>query len=211
MDNVEYFDKIQTRINTFLELRKEGAAIAAGIIGQSLLKEDFYFCASVDRCLKLIDGFINMLQARNLTCAGALLRLQMDNCMRSYAVFIANDKNAVIDCIINGNRINKQVSEDGKKLTDTFLKSELSKLDSRFVNVYNQASGYIHLSEKAFYQTVVRCEDYHIEFQVGLDLPEKRNPVLVEAADAFTHYVHLHFKILRAVADSKKRFDSGQV
>ena len=157
--------------------------------------------------MNLIDGFTDMLRKRNLTCVGALLRLQMDNCMRSYAAFIAKDKETVIDCIISGDSINKQLSKDGTKMTDGYLKRELSKVDTRFADVYNQASGYIHLSEKAFYQTVVKVEDDSIEWQVGRELPEKRNSVLIEAADAFIHFVKLHFKMLEAVADSKRRVD----
>ena len=191
-----------------MELRKQGISLAKGIIGETLFKEDLFFCASADRSLNLIDGFADMLRKRNLTCVGALLRLQMDNCMRSYAAFIAKDKEAVIDCIIDGNPINKQVSKDGTKMTDGYLKGELSKIDTRFADVYNQASGYIHLSAKAFYQTIVKVENNSIEWQVGIELPEKRNPVLIEAADAFIHFVKLHFRMLEAVAKSKERFDS---
>lgn len=207
MTNTDYFDMTEKRIVRLMELRKQGISLTKGIIGETLFKEDFFFCASADRCLNLIDGFTDMLRKRNLTCVGALLRLQMDNCMRSYAAFIAKDKETVIDCIISGDSINKQLSKDGTKMTDGYLKRELSKVDTRFANVYNQASGYIHLSEKAFYQTVVKVEDDSIEWQVGRELPEKRNPVLIEAADAFIHFVKLHFKMLEAVADSKRRVD----
>ena len=207
MTNTDYFDMTEKRIVRLMELRKQGISLTKGIIGETLFKEDFFFCASADRCLNLIDGFTDMLRKRNLTCVGALLRLQMDNCMRSYAAFIAKDKETVIDCIISGYSINKQLSKDGTKMTDGYLKRELSKVDTRFADVYNQASGYIHLSEKAFYQTVVKVEDDSIEWQVGRELPEKRNPVLIEAADAFIHFVKLHFKMLEAVADSKRRVD----
>lgn len=207
MNNEEYYNTIQKHIGILQELRKQGISLTAGVLGKSLFKEDFYYCASANRCLKLIDGFICMLRDRNLTCAGALLRLQMDNCMRSYAAFIAQDKDAVVDCIISGNPINRQVSIDGKKLTDTYLKNELSRMDNRFKDVYNQASGYIHLSEKAFYQTVVECENNHIRIQVGHELPEIRNSVLIEGADAFIHFVKLYYRMLEAIVESKKRVD----
>lgn len=207
MNNNEYYIAIEERIKILQELRKEGTSLAKGIIGKSLFTEDLFFCASLDRCMNLIDGFVVMLRKRNLTCVGALLRLQMDNCMRSYAAFIAKDKQAVINCIISGEQINKQVSKDGVKMSDGYLKSELSKIDTRFANVYKQSSGYIHLSEKAFYQTVVNVDINKIDFQVGIELPEKRNPVLIEAADAFIHFIKLHFWMLDAVADSKERVD----
>ena len=207
MDNETFFDVLTPKIEELRKLRECGKTIAAGIIGQSLLKEDFFFCAATDRCMHLIDGFSYMLQERNLTCAGALLRLQLDNCMRTYAAFIAADKDAVIDCVISGNRIDKQKSKDGNLLKDVYLKNELSKLDTGFSTVYNNTSGYIHFSDRAFYQTVKSCDDNVIEWGVGTQLLEKFNPLLIEAADAFIHFVKLHFHILYAVVESKERFD----
>ena len=74
--------------------------------------------------------------------------------------------------------------------------------------LYSYLSGYIHLSAKAFYQTVVKVENNSIEWQIGRELPEKRNPVLVEATDAFIHFVKWHFRMLEGVVKSKERFDS---
>ena len=133
MDNNDYFEKLQKQIDIMKELRLQGLSIASAIIGKNLLKEDFFFCASVDRCINLIDGIITMLLNRNLTCAGALLRLQMDNCIRTYAPFIANNKDEVIDCIINGEPIKSKRSKDGNKLTDCYLKNEISKFDNHHI------------------------------------------------------------------------------
>ena len=207
MDNKTYYENLQHYISTLTDLRLQGQKIAAAIIGQTLFHEDLFYISCVDRCLNLIDGFIIMLNNRNLTCAGALLRLQMDNCLRCYASFIAQNKEAFFDCIINGNPIKQQSSIDGNKLTDGYLKVQISKIDKSFKKTYNQASGYIHLSEKAFYQTVVKCRDNHVQFQIGLPLPEKRNTVLLEAAEAYIHFVHLLYTMLHGVANSKERYD----
>lgn len=207
MTNEAYFADILPRIEVLRELRDMGKSVAAGIIGQSLLKEDLFFCAATDRCMHLIDGFIGMLQERNLTCAGALLRLQLDNCMRTYAAFIAEDKEAVVDCIISGERIDKQKSHDGNLFKDGYLKDELSKLDPRLSVVYDNTSGYIHFSDKAFYQTVENCDNVGMGMNIGEQLLEKFNPLLVEATDAFIHFVKLHYRILSAVVESKERYD----
>lgn len=163
MTNEEYYTAVSSKITELKQLRVKCKDIVAGIIGKSLLQEDFFFCASTDRCMHLIDGSIAMLQERNLTCAGALLRLQLDNCMRTYAAFIAADKEAVVDCIISGRRIDQQKSKDGKQLKDFYLKEELNKIEPHFSAVYDNTSGYIHLSDKAFYQTVNTCDNYTIE------------------------------------------------
>ena len=210
MTNDEYFTKLAPKIEALTALSTEALSLCQGIIGRSLTKEDFYFSASANRCINLITGFIDMLQSRNLTCAGVLLRMQMDNCMRTYAAFIAEDCDEVVDCIIQGGKVSDHKDKNGKRMSDGYLKDELSKQDSVFADVYDQASGYVHLSEKAFYQMVASCEDCKVNFYAGPNLLERHNPVLIEAAKAFIHFVKLHFKMLEAVAESKKRFDEAQ-
>lgn len=208
MTNKEYEKALEIRICKLNIYKKQTFNMTAKIIGNTLLKEDLFFCASADRCVHLIDGMCELLKTRNLTCVGALLRLQMDNCMRTYAAFIAADKDKVVDCLISDNSINKEMSKDGYKLSDAYLKTELNNLDSKFASVYNQASGFIHLSSKAFYQSVTGCDGNGISFQVGGELPEKLNNSLLEACDAFLHFIHLHHEMLQAVADSKERYDA---
>lgn len=208
MKNDEYMSIISRKTKDMKLLRDEVKNVTVGIIGQSLLKEDFFFCATADRCMQLIDGFSVMLSARNMTCVGALLRLQLDNCMRTYAAFVAENKEDVVDCLIYGKRIDKLKSRNGDLLKDCYLKAELEKYDPQFAVVYDNASGYIHLSDRAFYQTVNCCQDNTIEWGVGLPLFEKFNPLLIEATDAFIHFTKLHLRMLSAVAESKEKFDN---
>lgn len=207
MNNTEYDKELQTRLVELRKCKVDTITISSKIIGQTLFKEDLFFCASADRCVHLIDGMCELLKTRNLTCVGALLRLQMDNCMRTYAAFIADDKNKVVDCLVSGNKINKEISKDGKKLSDAYLKARLSIYDPLFETVYEQASGFIHLSSKAFYQSVTSWDGKGISFQVSGETPEHFNTSLLEACDAFIHFIRLHHEMLQAVADSKTRFD----
>ncbi len=210
MTNEEYIIQLSPRLDALRKLRKQAVSITKGIIGETLLLEDLFFMSSADRCIRLIDGLFPILEARNLTCAGVLLRMQMDNCMRTYAAFIAEDKNEVIQSIIDGNPIKKLKDKNGNKMLDGYLKDEITKIDARFGDVYDKASGFVHLSEKAFYQTVDKIDDHGIGFLIGEPLPEKRNEPLLECADAYIHFVQLHFKLLNAVVDSKKRYDASQ-
>lgn len=209
MDNATYFMELNKRIDEINRLRSMCPSLSKGIIGQTLIKEDLFFCAALDRCVQLSEGFIVLLQQRNLSCVGALLRLQMDNCMRTYAAFIAADKNSVIDCIIHGRKIRDQVDADGKKMTDTNLKKKMAAFNDSFPAVYDKASGYVHLSDMAFYQTVVSINDTTLEWQIGHALQERFNPLLLEAADAFIHFTEIHYNMLQAVVDSKQRYDAA--
>lgn len=208
MTNKKYIIELDTYVKQLHKLRKEAVSIAAGIIGETLCTDDLLFCASVDRCIRLIDGLIPMLKDRNLTCVGIFLRMQMDNCMRTYAAFIAEDRKAAIQCILDGTPIKNLKDTNGNKMFDGYLKDQMAKIDPIFPAVYDNASGYVHLSEKAFYQTVDSCDNYRIGIQIGQPLPEKRNAPLLEATAAYIHFVNLHFKMLQAVVESKQRLDA---
>ena len=67
--------------------------------------------------------------------------------MRTYAAFIAKDKDAVVDCVIHGRKISDQPDIDGKRMTDAHLKKKMVEFNASFPDVYNQASGYIHFSD----------------------------------------------------------------
>ena len=210
MTNEEYFVELDNKIEVLQELRQDGISLARGIIGENLTKDDLFFCATIDRCLHLVDGIMIMLKERNLTCAGPILRLQMDNCMRTYAAFIAEDRAAVTSSLIHGTPIKQFKDVAGKKMVDWYLKDEVAKIDVSFAKVYEQASGYVHLSDKAFYQTVTEIDGAgQLTLQVGHQLPEKHNDPLLECADAFIHFVTLHYKMLNAVRKSKEQFDAA--
>lgn len=206
--NQAYGERIKERVDSLGELRRKGVGVAAEIVGKNLFLEDLFFCTTIDRCLQLIDGFTIMLQKRNLTCAGVLLRIQMDNCMRTYAFFIVEDRKCFVDQLVSGTPISKLRDKTGKRMSDGYLKEAVGKIEPRFEQVYNQASGYIHLSEKAFFQTVCTADkDKRLLFRVGIELPEEQNENLLECADAFIHYIQFHYMLLNEVAKSKQAFD----
>lgn len=207
MTNEEYFGKIASPIEALKILRTEAITLAAKIIGENLLREDLCICAMLDRSIRFADGFTPMIEARNLTCAGAFLRLQMDNCLRLFAFFIANDKNEAVDCIINGGIFSKLKDRAGVQMRDSYLKEKLDRYDPGFSNTYNQASGFIHFSSKAFYQSVHPKDNYHISFQVGGEQPEKINVVLLECIGAYIHYTKLFHRLMKILAESKTEFD----
>ena len=210
MTNQEYCDQIQANLMELDSLIAQSKEIARGVIGESLLKIDLCFCSLLDRCVRLSQGFTAMIQTRNITCAGALLRLQMDNCMRLFAVYIAENEDDVADCVITGEKISKLKDKDGQKMSDTYLKERLKQYDEHFPHVYEQASGFIHFSSKAFYSIVQLPGDNAINFQVGGELPEKINEPLIECLAAYIRYVNLFYQLMNAAVDAKIRFDQKQ-
>ena len=140
MKNETYVNEIPVRIAELKELNRQCQTFARGVIGKMLLRDDLFFCASLDRCVQLSKGFVELLIQRNLSCIGTILRALMDNCMRTYAAYIAEDKNAVIDCIIHAKRFRDQKDKQGKEMTDAYLKNKIKVLAPSFPNIYNSAS-----------------------------------------------------------------------
>lgn len=60
------------------------------------------------------------------------------------------------------------------------------------------------MSDKAFYSsvTISSSEQYDIEFTVGAPL-KKANPILLEVADAFIHYIKLQNNLVNQVVISR--------
>ena len=206
MDNIEYEKILNTRLNGVSLVRKELIGISKKIIGDSLYMEDLFFTSAIDRSVALLDGLASMLQLRNLTCAGIILRSQLDNCMRVFAAFIAEDRKKFIEDFMDGKKISQMKDNQGNKMTDVNLRKRLSQYDNQLDTVYQNSSGYVHLSNKAFFMSTTIPEDKEntFEFKVGLPIKEKANPILLEFLDAFMHYVKLQNVFLNKVAISKQ-------
>ncbi len=60
MSYQDWFLRVEKELQ---RLRKEGIQLAANVIGQTLYEDDFYTVSILDKCIRLIDGFIDMLAA----------------------------------------------------------------------------------------------------------------------------------------------------
>lgn len=208
MTNDELFTVISPRIEALRELNQEAIKIATAVIGESLFKTDLYFCALLNKSVQLTDGFIELIQNRNLTCAGILLRSNMDNCLRLFAMYIANNPDEVVDCLMRGGRIDKLTDKNGKRLRDGYLKTKLGKYDNKFEVVYNNASGYVHFSEKGFFQSVSALSGgYQIALQVSHEVPEEANEYILECIQAYIYFLKLFYTMFTDIIRVKKEYD----
>jgi hypothetical protein len=108
----------------------------------------------IKRSLSLVFGFATMLRNRNFLCAAPLIRLQIDNLLRFRAAFlVVNQRQFVVD-VIEGKEVRKLIDRDGRKMTDSYLQEVLSSDYPWIKETYKKTSGYVHLSEKHFYNTV---------------------------------------------------------
>lgn len=205
MNNERYLEELDNRLQVLSELRKRIIEMSKIIIGGPLYKEDFFFTSAMNRSVALLDGISEMLKNRNLTCGGILLRSQIDNCMRIFAAFIAENQTDFIDGFVAGKKISDMKDDRGNKMKDYILRQRLAEYDGQLDLVYRNSSGYVHLSDKSLYSsaTIVSAEQYDIEFSVDAPLKEKANPILLEVADAFIHYIKLQNIFVNQVVVSR--------
>lgn len=76
---------------------------------------------ALNRAVALMTGFKAMIEARNLICAGALLRLQLDTAARFAASFIVPNPHAFAREVFEGKQINRMHDRDGNQMTDRRL------------------------------------------------------------------------------------------
>lgn len=204
----EYKSKITDISIQIQQYKDEFAVLTDRIVGNDLEKDDFYFLAALDRAIHLIDGFLWMLEKRNITCAGALLRLQIDNCLRVYAPYIAKNREDVINTIIyEDKQLDRLPDNQGKRMNDGRLKNRLAEKYPEVKSVYEKCSGFIHLSDIAFYQTVNRMDQNGISLSVGGKLPARYNDTLISLAQAYLHFCKIFVDLLLPVAEAKKQIE----
>lgn len=207
ISNEHYQSLLFTYLNKLSEKRLEICRLARRVIGSTLVEDDFYYASLTDRSIRLLDGFSQMIETRNLTCAGALLRLQIDNCLRGYAGFICEDKDAFIRGFIEGKRVKDFKDNNGKKMTDAVLKQRLAELYPKVPEAYDISSGFVHFSYEACRAIARAEEDYTITINIGHELDEKANRLLLECAEAFIYFVDIQGKILSEYAKWKSTIE----
>lgn len=114
--------------------------------GGSIYPVDLLANAVLHRSTNLVRGFALLVEKRNFICAAPLLRLQIDNCLRFYAVFIVKSPHDFAMEVLKGTQVRKLKDKTGALMTDAYLVSQLTKVYPWVARVYERTSGYVHLS-----------------------------------------------------------------
>ena len=115
---------------------------------------DFVMIGAVKRSLSLASGLLGVLQSQNMVCSRALLRMQLDTVSRILAYTYVGDPESMAKAIIGGKQLRTFKSLDGKPLTDGYLVERLSQKHQWVQKVYDFTSGYVHFSERQFFDSV---------------------------------------------------------
>lgn len=142
------------RLDGWLERLPTIGMRALGGSGSSMYVLDFIAIGAVKRSLSLSSGLSSMIRARNMVCARALLRMHLDTVTRFLAYTYVKDPEAVARAVTGGAQLKKFKCSNGKPLTDAYLVDRMSQEHSWVRRVYEFTSGYVHFSERQFFDSI---------------------------------------------------------
>lgn len=120
---------------------------------------DFIVIGAVKRTLSLGHGLIVMVKTKNMTCARAIVRMQIDTVSRLLAYTYVDDPEEMAKQVIGETPINKFKSIDGQPLRDKYLIDKMTESHPWVREVYDRTSGEIHFSEKQFFASIHSTDD----------------------------------------------------
>lgn len=199
MDNQAFKQESHCIIQRLGDLRRAEVRIVVPFMNGDFTQWDLYLALSSEYAIRLIDGFIPMIESRNLVCVAQLLRAQVGVCLRTFALFVAEDQDGFLERAFLDGRIDKLNDRHGRRMTDARLQSLMKPFDEQIMDVYNATSGFVHFSTSVLPSMATYMDDWMVDFNFGEDPNERNNEPLIECGGAFCHYVDLHLQMLNKV------------
>lgn len=204
-------EKIKQLLGNLRAITKDhnevGMNIAKAFDGK-LYPMDLFSFAVLNRSISLLDAFCDLIEKRNFVVAAALLRLQLDNLMRYRAAWLVENPHDFVTTVLGGEKIRNIKDREGFKMTDTYLNESLSKDFPKLKDIYQHTSGYIHLSEKHFFNAMRPDKNYKVSMKVGPTdsfIPEKSYLDAIAAFMEITSVLFLHLQGWKVAKEKNKK------
>lgn len=181
-------------------LLERAAALMKAYDG-ALYPLDFYAHAATNRSLALAAGFRSLIGDRNLICAGAIVRMQLDTAMRFFAAFIVDKPHDFAMDVFRGAHVRKLRDKAGNLMTDHYLITQLSGDYPWIAELYEYTSSYIHLSDTHIQSTIdgVSHKDegeHSLQIKIGWQDKELPDSIYIDAVQAFRRSLEIFTRYL---------------
>lgn len=149
----EELRKLRTELD---ELRIEHINIVGSFFKahENLYSLDTFFVGVAQRSYELVNGFISMLDEVNFSVMAPILRMQIDNLIRTSYVSRSNEPDEIATKFMTGTEFRRMRNPKGVKLDDFNLKKEAAVHHPWIDEVYDKTSGWIHLSPAHVHTTI---------------------------------------------------------
>jgi hypothetical protein len=175
---------------------------------------DIVAIAALNRSYALTAAFGLLIERRNLVSAAGILRMQLDNALRFSALWHVPNADEAARQILRGVRVKNLKDRSGQRLTDAHLQElakedqELAKEDKDWVpEVYEKASGYIHLSTAHVASAIAPGEVDPDQFHFKVSAEDERVPdqTWLEAMAAFQASTDLFLQLIERWTEQKAK------
>lgn len=205
MENEEYSHFIEEYTIKLNDLRDKFSLSTELIFKNSEFNEAIYYISLVNKAIELLDGFFVLIKSRNLTCLSLVLRTQLDNCMRTYAGYIVEDKCKYFEEFPKLNsRLNNMKDINGKKLTDANLRKYLNQFDKSFGDAYTKASKFVHHTDSSLTTFMRMNEDNEILLDIGNTNNEHTIEIIYSLAKAFIYFLDMQYMLIEVIYKLKQ-------
>lgn len=179
---------------------------AFGKEGSSMYYTDLVLAGATKRTLGLGHGLIAMINAKNMLCGRALVRMQIDTVSRVLAYTYVADREDLARRVIGGEKLRSFKCRDGKRLTDQYLIERLSNTLTWAADVYDRTSGSVHFSEQQLFSASEMTSDEngsHINLMITQFDTKYPESSWTEIAACFTELTDFLVHILDQYSASK--------
>lgn len=141
----------------------------------------------IKRSLSLLDGFCTMIENNNNLCAASLVRLHLDSLLRFHALHLVGNPHELSRRILKGERLDKIKDKNNKQLKDRYLAEEVNKRYNWVLRVYEETSGFVHLSKKHYFYAItkVRDSDHTVSWAIGAKEKHITEKTILEYIEGF--------------------------
>jgi hypothetical protein len=119
---------------------------AIGISVNHINGEDHLVIAALRRALDNIQGMLEMVDQRNMSCGMPIVRYQIDTALTLYGRRLVADIDDYVTHIMIGNERRKYRDREDREMTDAYLHQKLTGEHEHTSDLYSESSGFIHFS-----------------------------------------------------------------
>jgi len=201
----QYIKELSTN---YVKFTKLGEDISQANNQTSYIIDSFAYSV-INRTIQLTQGYITLVNTNNYICAIPLIRLQLDNALRFFAIFQVTDANDFFFYFMDAKPIFRYKSHTGEKLTDSYLAKKLDTISPGILRLYKEISDYIHLSSQHVHASKYFDDDGEVRLKV-MDVNKGIDAFSLEAKINFAYNmleaVKLVFIVLDRWKQTKQRF-----
>lgn len=173
--------------------------------GGNIFPVDMLAIAAMKRTSGNTEGFITLVDTKNMAAARSLLRIQIDTLIRFSAVWLVNEPHEFAIDVIGGKRIRNIKDQTGNRMTDGYLVEVLAPDYPWLKSVYKNLCGYVHFSGSHLFNAVQNLDDNErtITFHIGKEDIQYPEWSWTEAVDCFTNAIHILFYYINGWIQTK--------